>query len=83
MSDFDLLKEIADNHNDKVAIEAQVENYKTTFAKELVNGGVGKDMIETVRFGTQPVKIKKPFGMRVSESVKGFKNKLKIVFGIE
>jgi len=40
-------------------------------------------MIETVRFGTQPVKIKKPFGMRVSESVKGFKNKLKIVFGIE
>lgn len=83
MKDFDLLKEIADNRNDKAVIEAQVKNYKATFAKELVNSGVGKDMINTVKFGTQTLKIKKPFNMRVSETVKGFKNKLKIVFGIE
>lgn len=83
MEDFDLQKEIANNHNDKITIEAQVENYKNTFAKELLNGRTGKEMMESVKFGTQSVKLKKPINMRISDSMKSFKNKLKTVFGIE
>ena len=83
MVDFELQKELVNNHNDKITIEVQVENYKNTFAKELVDGNTGKEMMESIKFGSQPVKIKKPINMRVSESIKGFKNKLKAVFGIE
>lgn len=83
MRDFELEKEIAINYNDKVAIETQVENYKNVFAKELVSGGVGKEMVESIKLGSQPIKMKKPVTMRISETVKGFKNKLKIVFGLE
>jgi hypothetical protein len=83
MTDFELQKELVNNYNDKITIEAQVENYKNTFAKELVNGRTGKEMLDSVKFGAQPVKIKKPVSMRISESMKSFKNKLKTVFGIE
>lgn len=83
MEDFDLQKEIANNYNDKITIEAQVENYKNTFAKELLNGRTGKEMMESVKFGTQSVKLKKPINMRILDSMKSFKNKLKTVFGIE
>ena len=83
MRDFELERELINNHNDKVTIEIQVENYKNAFAKELINDGVGKEMADSVKFGHQPVKRKKPVKLRISESVRGFKNKLKIVFGID
>jgi hypothetical protein len=80
---FDLQKELNNNENDKIAIEAQVEKYKKTFADELVKKGVGKEMSESLKYNSQPVKLRKPFKLRVSEKIEKFKNKLKIVLGVE
>lgn len=80
---IDLERELAINKNDKVAIEAQVENYKKTFAKELIDGGIGHEITESIKFGTKPIKIKKPITMRIAEKIGNFKNKLRIVFGID
>ena len=80
---FDLQKELNNNENDKIAIEAQVEKYKKTFADELVKKGVGKEMSESLKNNSQPVKLRKPFKLRVNEKIEKFKNKLKIVLGVE
>ena len=80
---FDLQKELNNNENDKIAIEAQVEKYKKTFADELVKKGVGKEMSESLKYNSKSVKLRKPFKLRVNEKIEKFKNKLKIVLGVE
>ena len=83
MMDYGLQKELSDTYNEKVSLEAQVENYKSNFAKELLNGTTGQEIKESIKLGSKPIRMKKPFSMRLTESLKNFKNKLKIVFDIE
>lgn len=78
--DRSIEKELENNKNDKIAIEAQLQAYKVSFAKEIA-GDEGKEMKQMISFSRQPVKIKKPFRVRFSEWVDNFKNKLRIVLG--
>ncbi len=79
---FDLQKELNNNENDKIAIEAQVENYKKSFANELVNGGLGTEMCMGLKLNQTSVKLKKPLKLRFKEKMNNLKNKFKIVFGV-
>ena len=83
MADIGLLRELEKNYNDKVAIEAQVEKFKRNFAKELTDGGIGNAMTAELKTGVKPIKLKKPLNIRIKENINSFKNKLKIVVGIQ
>ena len=83
MADFNLLRELDKNKNDKVALEAQLEIFKKTFANEIKNNGVGKEMTECIKHCSNPVKIKKPFSLRLKEKMNLFKNKLNTVLGLD
>lgn len=78
----EILKELEINRNDKIAVETQVENYKKSFANELVNGGLGTEMSMGLKLNHTPLKLKKPLKLRFKEKMNNFKNKLKIVFGV-
>lgn len=76
----DLLRELKINHDDNVAVGVMVDNYKESFAKEMINGG-GIEMIQSVKFNSQPTKLKKPFKVRYSDFKEKVKNKIYTVFG--
>ena len=78
----EILKELEINRNDKIAVETQVENYKKSFANELVNGGLGTEMSMGLKLNQATLKLKKPLKLRFKEKMNNLKNKFKIVFGV-
>lgn len=76
-----VLREKEKNRQDKEVISAVAEKNKMDFISEIRNGA-GNEMVRMSRLRNNPIKLKKPLRIRISEKLSKLKNKFLTVFGL-